>query len=86
MTISISIANPHTSRSGPKCLGDGRSRSTATSEATNTIRSTEPAGPRFSTRIASSVSRAGTPYSSSWLMPGSGRSRGRTRMSPVSRR
>ena len=60
MKISISIARPQTSSSGPKCLGEGRSRSTATSEATNTISSTEPAGPRSSTRIASSARTAGT--------------------------
>ena len=61
MKISISIARPQTSSSGPKCLGEGRSRSTATSEATNTISSTDPAGPRPSTRIASSVPTAGSP-------------------------
>ena len=33
MTISISIARPQTRSSGPKCLSEGRSRSTATNES-----------------------------------------------------
>ena len=61
MKISISIARPHTSSSGPKCLGEGRSRSTATRLAVKTTSSTEPAGPRSSTAIAISASSAGTP-------------------------
>src|ERR671930_436426 len=46
MTISMSIASPHTSRSGPKCFGEGRSRTTAANENRNTPSSTEPAEPR----------------------------------------
>ena len=61
MKISISIARPQTSRSGPKCLSDGRSRITATSEATNTASSTISTVVRSSTSTISSATTVGTP-------------------------
>ena len=61
MTISISIASPQTSSSGPKCLSDGRSRITATSDATNTTSRIVASRLGWKTRIASSVSTVGIP-------------------------
>ena len=61
MKISMNIASPQTSSSGPKCLGDGRSRSTATSEATKTTSSSDPAGPSPDASRISRVATAGRP-------------------------
>ena len=61
MKMSISIASPHTRRSGPKCLSDGRSRITATSDATNTASSTISTVVRSSTSTISRAIAAGIP-------------------------
>ena len=61
MKISISIASPHTSSSGPKCLSEGRSRMTATSEATKIASRTISTVVRSATRTISSASTVGTP-------------------------
>jgi hypothetical protein len=86
ITTSMSIASPHTSSSGPKCLSDGRSRITATSDATNTISTSDDAKPSPSTRIRRTTAAPGSPYQRSWRWKGSGRSRGRTSTAPASRR